>query len=115
MKSVITVASVAAAEKTLENVRVETSRIVVAETGRDHGVPSKSVTLSYEVSIEDLDITTPTGMAAAEKRIQNAATAACEEIGEKYPEATPDVPRCVMAAVRKPLNQLHAAAKHSTK
>ena len=105
-----------AADKPISVIRVESSRIVETTAGQTGaGVPIKNVSLSYEVSLEDLDLATATGLAAAEKRIQNAATQACEELAKKYPESTPESAQCVPRAIRKPMAALHAGAPPKAK
>ena len=100
----------AVADQKLEQVRVEATRIVTTEAGRSYsGVPIRNISLSYEVSLDDLDLATTAGMAAAETRINTAAMEACKEIGGKAPNATPADAQCAKEAARAPLAKLHKA------
>ena len=64
------------------------------------------LTLSYPVSFADLDITSLTGAAELEKRVKDAARAACEEIGYKYPGATPSDAVCAQKAAAKAMGEV---------
>ena len=101
-----------AAEQQMKQLRVEGSRAIV-ETDKQTltGINTKSVTLSYDVNVDDLDLKTAAGVTTAESRINAAAEAACKEISAKYPEAKPTDTDCVRSAVRRPLAKLHAAAR----
>jgi UrcA family protein len=101
----------AIADQKFPQVRVEATRIVATDVGRNYaGFPVKNIALSYEVSLDDLDLSTSTGLATAEKRINTAAEAACKEIGSAYPESMPADAKCATATARGPLAQLHKAA-----
>ena len=100
-----------AADQKLEQVRVEATRIVTSDAGKSYsGIPVKNIALSYEVSLDDLDLSTSEGVAAAEKRINAAAIDACKELGSKHPDATPADEKCAKSAARAPLAKLHKAA-----
>ncbi len=104
-----------AAEKT-QNVEVQASRIVQKSAGYGPShIPITQLTLSYEVSVDDLDLSTPAGLQSAETRIRNAAAAACEELGKKAPEATPDNAQCAKASAKAALARLHSSLKVATK
>jgi len=66
-----------------------------------------------------LDLATQAGAAELEKRVHNAATAACEELGRKYSDATPSDAACAKAAADAAMVKVHeleaAAAKKSAK
>jgi UrcA family protein len=99
-----------AANKKTEEVRVEASSIVEKDAGRsDSGFTIKSYNISYEVSLDDLNLTTADGYAAAEKRIDNAAAAACKEIGLKHPKSTPGDDNCAKHAASDAKARLHKA------
>ena len=108
--AIATVSTAAIADQRLEQVRVEASRIVTTDAGKTFaGFPVKNINLSYEVSLDDLDLMTSDGVSTAEKRINNAAAAACKEIGTKAPDSTPADAQCAKTTARKPLAQLHQA------
>jgi len=101
-----------AAEPKTEQIRVEASRVVEKDAGRsDSGFPVKSYALSYEVNLDDLDLTTTDGYAAAEKRVDNAAVAACKEIGLKHPKSSPDDDACAKNAASDAKARLHKAVR----
>ena len=108
--AIIAFCTAAVADQKLQQVRVEATRIVTTDAGRSYaGVPVKNIALSYEVNLDDLDLSTSAGLATAEKRINTAAMAACKEIGSAHPESTPADAQCASAAARGPLAQLHKA------
>jgi len=64
------------------------------------GVAIKSISLSYGVSIVGLDLASAAGAEELEKRINDAALAACKEIGRQFPNATPSDAECAKAAAK---------------
>jgi len=84
----------------IEEVKVQASRAVetkiVGQT--DRMVPIREISLSYGVSLKDVDLTSGAGVAEAEKRVHDAALAACKEISRQYPAARPDDPKCAKTA-----------------
>jgi UrcA family protein len=112
--AVAAVGTASAAEQKLEQVRVEATRIVTTDAGMSYsGVPVRNVALSYEVSLDDLDLSTSEGVATAEKRINTAAMDACKEIGSKHPSSTPEDAQCAKQAAHAPLAKLHKAVAAS--
>jgi UrcA family protein len=65
------------------------------------GIPILKVSLSYGVNIADLDLATQDGPMALEKRVKDAAKAACEELDQKYPPLTSSNEGCAKAAADK--------------
>jgi UrcA family protein len=99
-----------AADQKIEQVRVEASKIVSTKAGSTYsGIPVKNISLSYEVSLDDLDLATSAGLIAAEKRVNNAAAAACKEINKQEPLAPPADESCAKTAANKAIAQLHAS------
>lgn len=83
-----------------EGITVKGSRMVTENIGRSpSGVPIVEISLGYKVSYADLDLRSSDGKAALEKRIGDAARAACKEIGRLHPGAKPDDAGCAKAAV----------------
>lgn len=81
------------------------------------GVAIKSISLSYGVSIEGLDLASAAGAEELERRINDAALAACKEIGRQFPNATPSDPECAKAAAKNAMvraNELIQAAGKSS-
>jgi UrcA family protein len=107
---------VLAADQKLGKITVETSRIVEEKAGfTSTGIPLRSFTLSYDVSLGDLDMTSSAGVAAAEKRINNAALEACKQINSEsthlFPadRLSPSIEDCAKDAARKAMVKLHQA------
>ena len=94
----------------LEGVNVEASRIVKETVGHSPNLaPINAISLSYRVSYADLDLGTKAGAAALEKRVQDAAMAACREITRLYPLATPDDKACAGKAIDEAMVKVHEA------
>jgi len=113
------VAATALAQKAPE-VMVEATRLVETRVGTaPTGAPITSVSLSYGVSYEDLDLASHAGAMELEKRVKNAAGAACKELGHQYPDAAPKEAECTKVAADKALAKVHeleaAAAKKPAK
>jgi UrcA family protein len=113
--AVFMVSGIAAAqngkEVKIQAERVINEKVIAHITG---GGKIIELTLSYPVSFADLDITSVTGAAELEKRVKDAARAACEEIGSKYPGATPSDAVCAQKAAAKARGEVRkmvAAAK----
>ncbi len=111
-----------AAEEKLGKIRVETSRLVQENAGLTYtGIPLRSYSLSYEVSLDDLDMTSSAGVAAAEKRVNNAALDACNQINNEsthlFPtdNLSPSIKDCAKDAARKAMVKLHQAIASSAK
>ena len=86
--------------RNVEEVDVQAKRALnVNVVGRtSSGVPMADVSLNYDVSVAGLDLASNAGAAELEKRIGDAARAACREIGRQYPDATPTDAECAKAA-----------------
>lgn len=99
----------------LEEVTVQAKRIVKKVVGRSStGVPIEDISLSYGVSAAGLDLGSGAGASELERRVKDAATAACEEIGRQYPDATPSDRECARIAADQAMvkaRELIAAAK----
>jgi UrcA family protein len=105
-----TVAGTPARSETLEGVNVEASRIVKETIGRaPSSAPINQISLSYRVTYADLDLATKDGAKALEKRVQEAAMAACKEITKLYPLATPDDTTCAKKASDDAMVKVHEA------
>src|SRR5215469_1703819 len=100
-------------------VTVQASRVVKKIIGTTpSGVPIEDISLSYGVSTSGLDLSTSAGAAEMQKRVGNAATAACKELGRQYPNSSTSDAECVKKATDKAMakvNELIASAKKSGK
>jgi UrcA family protein len=71
--------------------------------------------MGYTVTSKGLDIGTPAGAREFEGRVKDAATAACRELGQRYPNSSTSDSECVKKATDKAMAQAHqledAAAK----
>lgn len=104
--------TVASAQEKIEEIPVQAKRVPsTQEVGRTStGVTIVGISLAYDVSLKDLDLSNPGGMRVAEKRINDAALSACREIGRQYPQATPDDKTCAKDAAKKATTELHNRA-----
>ena len=97
--------------QTVQQVEVRATRalpLTVESGGRTtSGIPIKDVTLSYGVVLDGLNLATSSGATEAARRISEAAKAACEEIGRRYPNATPSDKECAKAATDEGMTRLH--------
>ena len=102
-------------------VTVQASRVVNKETvGRTaSGVPIVDISLSYGVSAKGLDLASHAGAMELQKRVSDAARAACKELGRQYPDSLPSDADCTKAATDKAMvkvnEMLAAAAKKPAK
>lgn len=100
-------------------VTVQASRVVkkvIGTTGS--GIPIEDISLSYGVSTKGLDLSSSAGAAELQKRVAEAAKAACAELGRKYANSTTSDADCVKGATDKAMvkvNELIAAAQKSGK
>lgn len=97
----------------LEEVTVQAKRLITTKLVRGTsslGVPILDISVSYGVSTAGLDLKSHEGMEAMEKRVNDAAVAACEQIQRDYPDATPDKATCAKEAAGKAMSQVHKLA-----
>lgn len=119
MKTITTVSVAAAIASALisgvvlaqnvEEITVQGTRVLDEKNaGRNSvGIPLVDVSLSYGVSYTDLNLASQYGPIALEKRVRDAAKAACEEIGRKYPLSTPSDEVCTKTATDKAMVKVH--------
>jgi UrcA family protein len=93
----------------IQEVKVQATRLMSTKSaGRTtSGIPILDVSLSYGVSTEGLDLATNSGATELEGRVRNAAAAACKEIGQRYPDATPSEAQCAKNATAKAMVKVH--------
>ena len=109
-------ANVIAQNVPMPEVIVETHRMVSTRIGTtSSGIPIKGVSMGYTVTAEGLDISTPVGRQAFEARVTQAAMAACQEISQRFHNATPSEAECARQATERAMAQVRqveaAAAK----
>ncbi|MGO9424026.1 MAG: UrcA family protein [Steroidobacteraceae bacterium] len=106
-----------AAAQNVEEVTVQGTRVMTTEAaGRTStGIPLVDVSLSYGVSVADLDLASQYGPIALEKRVRDAALAACKEIGRQYPHSTPSDEDCAKAAADKAMVKVHELVAEARK
>ncbi len=106
----VTIGGASAYGQEVEGVIVTGSRMVKENIGRSpSGVPISEISLSYKVSYADLDLGSTEGKVALEKRINDAARAACKEISRLHPGAKPDDAGCTKAAVDEAMIRVREA------
>jgi len=95
-------------------VMVQASRVNAKTVGTtSSGVPIVDISLSYGVSSKGLDLASHAGVMELQKRVSDAAAAACKELGRQYPDSLPNDTDCAKAATAKAMvkvNELAAAA-----
>ncbi len=95
-------------------VTVQASRVVSKTVGTTaSGIPIVDVSLSYGVSAKDLDLASHSGAMELQKRVADAATAACKELSRQYPNSTTSDADCVKTATAKAMvkvNEMLATA-----
>ncbi len=95
-------------------VTVQASRVVAKTVGKtSSGIPIVDISLSYGVSAKDLDLASHSGAMELQKRVADAAQAACKELSRQYPDSTPSDAECVKTATAKAMvrvNEMLAAA-----
>ncbi len=90
-------------------VTVQANRAVETHVGKTAtGIPIVNVSLGYGVSYAGLDLASHTGAMQLEKRVSDAAKAACQELTHLYPDAMPDEITCAKAATEKAMVKVHA-------
>jgi UrcA family protein len=110
-----------AVAQNLQEITVQGTRILSTKTvGRNATTnsPIVDVSVSYGVRVADLDLASNYGPIQLEKRVRDAAMAACKEIGRQYPDATPSEELCAKAAADKAMVTVHdmvAVAKATAK
>jgi UrcA family protein len=84
----------------VEEVTVQANRNLSTKVvGRtSSGIPLIDITLSYGASAAGLDLASNAGAAELARRVNDAARAACRQIGRQYPDATPSDTECAKAA-----------------
>jgi len=105
-----------ASAQNAQEIKVQAKRAMNTKVvGRtSSGVPIVNVSLSYGVSVADLDLTSSSGAAEVARRVNDAAQAACKEIGRQYPDATPSERECTKSSADEAMvkvRELVAAAK----
>ena len=102
--------------QTTPEVTVTSTKAVEKMAGKTYtGVPIVDVSLSYGVSTKGIDLTSSNGRAEFEKRVSDAATEACQELGKRYPGSTPTDAQCAKAATEKAMAQVHQVEDAATK
>ena len=97
-------------------VTVQASRVVTKTVGRTaSGIPIVDVSLSYGVSTQGLDLSSRAGALELQKRVSDAALAACKELARQYPDSTPGNNDCAKAATAKAMVQVNALLAASAK
>ena len=114
MRSIVTAAAATvfltgfAVAQNLEEVTVQGTRVLntkVIDTSQ--GIPILEVSISYGVAYADLNLATQYGPIALEKRVKDAAKAACVEIGRKYPHTTTSTTNCTRVAADNAMVKVH--------
>jgi UrcA family protein len=99
----------AAEQSTLPEITVEAARPTTTVVGRSSiGAPIERIQLRHLVGYADLDLSTKSGAAALERRVNEAAATACKELDQLYP-LKPSDPSCATKAADGAMSQVHTA------
>ena len=94
-----------AQEQQLAQITVTAPREVHKVVGKSTaGVPIESISLSYDVTFSDLDLTKPAGVSELDRRIDTMAKAACTDLDKLYPRKPSDQ-HCVARAIASAADQ----------
>jgi UrcA family protein len=96
-----------AAAQSVEELTVQGTRVLDVKDGQYAGVSVRDVSLSYGVNIADINLASQSGPFELEKRIRQAAMAACEQLGRQFPQSSPSDGECTTAAVSKAMVKAH--------
>jgi UrcA family protein len=109
-----TLAGASAHGQAMEVVTVEAVReIVVGKSAI--GAPIKELSIRSRVSYADLDLTTPAGVQALEKRVRDTAVSTCKEIKVDVPAEGSTVDKCIKEAMDGATPQINAAVEAAKK
>jgi len=99
----------AAIAQEIQEVQVQATRAVNTKlVGRSSsGVPIVEMSLTYRVSLADLNLATNSGANEAARRVNDAAEAACKELNRQFPLATPRDGGCAKAAKNAAMVKVH--------
>lgn len=112
------VSSIAIAQD-IEEVTVTATRMVVQKPAGHtaSGIPIIDISLSYGVSYAGLDLASGAGAIELEKRVNDAAGAACKEISRQRPidQLTPNDAKCAKTAADKAMITVHELVAEARK
>jgi UrcA family protein len=109
-----TLAGASAYGQAMEVVTVEAVReIVVGKSAI--GAPIKELSIRSRVSYADLDLATPAGVQALEKRVRDTAVSTCKEIKIDVPAEGSSVDKCIKEALEGATPQINSAVEAAKK
>jgi UrcA family protein len=92
-------------------VTVQASRVVTKTVGKTaSGIPIVDVSLSYGVNAKDLDLSSHAGFVEMQKRVNDAAQAACKELSRQYPDSSSSDADCAKTAAAKAMVKVNELA-----
>jgi len=95
------------AEAEVEEIVVTGRRIITRTVTRTPvGATLNEMTLSYRIGYGDLDLRSGAGRSELERRVSDAAVAACKEIGRVYPFAEPNDAECTRISRDRAMQQV---------
>ncbi len=105
---VLATSLIAVAGAQTPEVTVQASRVIETHVGTtSSGFPILDVSLGYGVSTAGIDLSSHAGALQLEKRVNDAAMAACKELGRRYPGSTPSDKLCAKSASDKAMVRVH--------
>jgi len=107
----VTIASESAIAQPTEEITVSAPRMVQKNVGRSlSGIPIQEISISYQLSYADLDLTKSAGVIELDRRIDTVAKQACSGLDNLHPLSAKD-PDCVRNAINSAADQRkHAIA-----
>jgi UrcA family protein len=95
---------------TSTEITVIAPRLIRREVGRTaSGSANEQVSLTRHVSYADLDLSRPADVQKLEKRVNDMAKVACDQLAALYPFAAPNTPDCVRQALSGAMQQVRTA------
>lgn len=95
------------AEAEVEEIVVTGRRIITRTVTRTPvGATLTEMTVSYRIGYGDLDLRSGAGRSELERRVSDAAVAACKEIGRVYPFAEPNDAECTRISRDRAMQQV---------
>jgi UrcA family protein len=97
---------------TSAEITVIAPRLIRRDVGRTAGVgTNEQISLTRHVSYADLDLSKPADAQELEKRVNDMAKVACDQLAALYPLAAPNTPDCVQQALSGAMQQVRTAVK----
>lgn len=113
----VTALSTAVVAQDMGSVTVSAKRMISEKTvGRTaSGIPIIDVAVSYGVKWQDLDLKSHAGVMELQKRVNDAAAAACKELDRQYPETAAGATDCAKKTASQAMGKVDELAAAAAK